>query len=122
MNIWLWIAQVLLAAVYLWVGGTKVFRTVKARASMKFTQGRSDSFIRFIGISEMLGGLGLILPIALGILPFFTPLAAIGLTIIQALAIITEHLPKKEYKDLPKNLLLLALSVMVIFGRWALFF
>jgi uncharacterized membrane protein YphA (DoxX/SURF4 family) len=122
MNIWLWIAQVILAAGYLWVGGTKAFRTGKARESMKFTQGRSDTFIRFIGISEMLGGLGLILPIAAGILPFLTPLAAIGLTIIQALAIVTEHLPKKEYKGLPKNLLLLALSVLVVFGRWALFF
>ena len=121
MNIWLWIAQVLLAAVYLWVGGTKAFRTGKARESMKFTQGRSDTFIRFIGISEVLGGFGLILPIATGILPFLTPLAAIGLTIIQALAIFTEHLPKKEYKDLPKNVLLLALSVLVVFGRWALF-
>ena len=63
MNIWLWIAQGLLATVYLWVGGTKAFRTGKASESMKFTQGRSDTFIRFIGISEMLGGFGLVLPL-----------------------------------------------------------
>ncbi len=122
MNIWLWIAQGLLATVYLWVGGTKAFRTGKASESMKFTQGRSDTFIRFIGISEMLGGFGLVLPLATGILPFLTPLASIGLTIIQALAIFTEHLPKKEYKKLPENLILLALSVLVVIGRLALFF
>lgn len=115
MNIALWIAQVLLAVGYLMLGGIKTFQIEKAREIMKFTQGRSDTFIRFVGVSEMLGGLGLILPIATGILPFLTPLAAIGLSIIQLLAIFTDHLPKKEYRDLlVQNQV--AFSVM---ARWA---
>ena len=69
----------------------------------------------------MLGALGLILPLVTGILPWLTVLAGIGLTLIQLLAIFKEHLPKKEYKVIPLNLVLLALSIFVVIGRWALF-
>jgi hypothetical protein len=55
-----------------------------------------------------------------GTLPWLTPLAAIGLTLIQLFAISTEHLPKKEYKVLPLNLYFMAMSVFVLIGRWSL--
>jgi len=48
-------------------------------------------------------------------------LAAIGLSIIQVLALFTEHLPKKEFKYIPINAILFILSAFVVFGRWALF-
>jgi len=79
-----------------------------------------DAFVRFVGISELLGALGLILPLVTGILPWLTVLAATGLTIIQALAIFSEHLPKKEYNVIPVNIVLLALAVFVVIGRWTL--
>ena len=110
MNIALWIAQGLLAAMYLMAGSMKVFQTAKARENMTWTQGRSDGFVRFVGTSELLGALGLILPLVTGILPWLTILAAIGLTIIQVLAIFQEHLPKKEYNVIPVNIVLLALA------------
>ena len=69
----------------------------------------------------MLGAAGVILPIVAGILPWLTVLAAIGLALIQILAIFTEHLPKKEFNVIPMNLVLLALSVFVVIGRWILF-
>ena len=69
----------------------------------------------------MLGALGLIIPILTGILPWLTILAAVGLTIIQLLAIFTEHLPKKEYNVIPMNVVLMALSAFVVIGRWQLF-
>jgi hypothetical protein len=50
-----------------------------------------------------------------------TVFAATGLTIIQLLAIFQEHLPKKEYNVIPVNIVLLALAVFVIVGRWTLF-
>lgn len=53
-------------------------------------------------------------------LPLLIPIAAIGLTMIQLLAIFTEHLPGKEYQALPVNVALLALSVFVTIGRWTL--
>lgn len=123
MNIALWIAQGLLAAMYLMAGSMKTFQTAKTRENpqMTWTKGRSDGYIRFVGISELLGALGLILPLVTGILPWLTVIAATGLTIIQVLAIFQEHLPKKEYNVIPVNIVLLALAVFVIIGRWTLF-
>ena len=120
MNIALWIAQALLATMYLMAGTMKTFQTEKARHTMTWTQGRSDAFVRFVGIAELLGAFGLILPLVTGILPWLTVLAAIGLTIIQVLAVFTEHLPKREYNIIPVNVVLLGLAVFVIIGRWSL--
>ena len=87
MNIALWIAQGLLAAMYLMAGVMKTFQTSKAREQLPWAKNRSDGFIRFVGTSELLGVLGLILPLLTGVLPWLTLLAAIGLTVIQLLAI-----------------------------------
>ena len=121
MNIALWIAQGLLAAVYLMAGILKTSQTAKAREQLPWAKNRSDGFVRFVGISELLGALGLILPLVTGILPWLTVFAAIGLTLIQLLAIFTEHLPKKEYSIIPVNAVFIALSIFVVFGRWTLF-
>ena len=121
MNIALWIVQGLLAAMYGMAGVMKTFQTSKAREQLPWAKNRSDGFIRFVGTSELLGALGLILPLLTGVLPWLTPLAAIGLTVIQLLAIFTEHLPKKEYNVIPVNVVLLALAVFVVFRRWTLF-
>lgn len=121
MNIALWIVQGLLTALYLMAGTLKTFQTAKAKEQLPWAKNRSDGFVRFVGTSELLGALGLILPLVTGILPWLTPIAAIGLTIVQLLAIFTEHLPKKEYNVIPVNVVLLAFAVFVAFGRWALF-
>jgi len=121
MNIALWIAQGLLAAMFLMAGIIKTFQVAKAREQMAWAKNRSDGFIRFVGISELLGAIGLILPLVTGILPWLTVLAAVGLAAIQLLAIFTEHLPKKEFNIIPVNVVLLALAVFVAFGRWTLF-
>lgn len=120
MNIALWIVQVLLVAMYGMAGIMKAFQTAKAKEQLPWAKDRSDSFVRFVGISELLGALGLILPSVTGVLPWLTPLAAVGLTMIQLLAIFTEHLPKKEYNVIPINIVLLALSIFVVAGRWVL--
>jgi putative oxidoreductase len=122
MNIALWIAQGLLAAMYLMVGSMKVFQPVKVRENprMIWAHGQADQYIRFVGTVEVLGALGLILPLVTGILPWLTVLAAIGLTLIQLLDIFREHLPKREYDVIPLNIVLLALSIFVVVGRWPL--
>ena len=119
MNIALWVVQGLLAAMYGMAGVMKTFQTSKAKEQLPWAKNRSDEFVRFVGISELLGALGLILPLLTGVLPWLTPLAAIGLTLIQLLAIFTEHLPKKEYNVIPVNIVLLALAVFVVIGRRA---
>ncbi|MBI5840216.1 MAG: DoxX family protein [Chloroflexi bacterium] len=121
MNVALWIAQGLLGAMYLMAGSIKTFQIAKVKEQMPWAKNRPDGFVRFVGISELLGALGLILPILTGILPWLTVLAAVGLTIIQLLAIFTEHLPKKEYNVIPMNVVLMALSAFVVIGRWQLF-
>ena len=120
MNIVLWVVQVLLAGMYGMAGIMKTFQTTKAKEQLPWAKNRSDTFVRFVGIAELLGALGLFLPLLTGVLPWLTPLAAVGLTIIQLLAIFTEHLPKKEYNVIPINMVLLALSIFVVAGRWAL--
>jgi len=121
MNIALWIVQGLLAAMYLMAGIVKTFNTAKTKEQMPWAKNRSDAFVRFVGISELLGALGLILPLVTGVLPWLTVFAAAGLTIIQLLAIFQEHLPRKEYNVIPVNVVLLALAVFVVVGRWTLF-
>ena len=121
MNIALWIVQGLLAAMYLMAGSLKTFNLARAKEQMPWAKNRSDAFVRFVGISELLGALGLILPLVTGILPWLTVLAATGLTLIQLLAIFTEHLPKKEFNVIPVNIVLLALALFVAIGRWGLF-
>jgi uncharacterized membrane protein YphA (DoxX/SURF4 family) len=120
MNIVLWIVQGLLAAMYGMAGTMKAFQTAKTKEQLPWAKNRSDEFVRFVGTSELLGALGLVLPLVTGILPWLTPLAAIGLSIIQILAVATEHLPKKEFNVVPVNIVLLALSLFVVIGRWAL--
>jgi len=121
MNIVLWIAQILLAAMYGMAGIMKIFQTAKASEQFAWATKRSDSFVRFVGTSELLGAFGVILPMVTDVLPWLTPLAAIGLLAIQLLAVFTEHLPKKEFNVIPINVVLIAISVFIMFGRWTLF-
>jgi uncharacterized membrane protein YphA (DoxX/SURF4 family) len=81
----LWIVQVLLALLFLFAGGTKLVIPPDVLASM----GSPNQiplpgwFVRFIGVAEVLGALGLILPALLRIKPWLTPLAAAGLVVIM---------------------------------------
>jgi len=80
MNILLWIIQVLLALLFLFAGGTKLVLSPEAMAAMGSPNQiiLPSLFIRFIGVCEVLGALGLILPGLLRIRPALTPLAAAG--------------------------------------------
>jgi len=120
MNIALWVTQILLAWVYGSAAFRKLFQLEKVRADQAWAQQSSNSFIRFVAVSQLLGVAGMLLAIPTGILPWLTPLAAIGFCIIQILAA-AWHLRLREYRILPVNLLLFALSGFIIVGRWQLF-
>jgi len=120
MNIALWIVQVLLLGMFGMAGVMKTFMTAKAKETLPWAKERSDAFVRFVGTSELLGALGMFLPLLTGILPWLTALAAVGFAIIQVLAIFTVHVPRKEFNALPINVILLALAVFVAWGRWSL--
>jgi uncharacterized membrane protein YphA (DoxX/SURF4 family) len=76
----LWTLQVLLALVFLFAGGTKLALPIEM---MKLPVPLPGLFLRFIGLCEVLGALGLILPGWLNIRTSLTPLAALGLFIIM---------------------------------------
>lgn len=71
---------------------------------------------RFVGVAEVLGAIGLILPLATGILPWLTPLAAICLIVVQILAA-GFHIMRKEYQIVPANIVLLALAAFISLGQ-----
>jgi uncharacterized membrane protein YphA (DoxX/SURF4 family) len=119
MNIALWILQILLALIYVSAGVLKTFAVPRAKAQFPWAKKHSDNFVRFVGISELLGAIGMILPMLTGILTWLTPVAAIGLVLVQILAIFTEHLPEKEYKSIPINVVLIVLAAFVAYGRFA---
>jgi hypothetical protein len=120
MNVAAWVIQGALAVFYLAVGGMKTFTDI-AQKQMAWAKERPKGFVRFVGAAEILGALGVLLPLLTGILPWLTVVAALGLAAVQVLAIGMIHLPRKEYSALPLNLILMAMAVFAAVARWNLF-
>ena len=110
----LWIVQALLAAVFLFAGGMKLILPLDQLTGPVALPGW---FLRFIGVCEVLGGLGLILPGLLRIRPRLTPLAAIGLVLIMVGAIVITLIGGQPVAALI-SLLVGLLAVFVAYGRW----
>jgi uncharacterized membrane protein YphA (DoxX/SURF4 family) len=117
MNIALWVAQAVLAFIFGMAGFTKTFQPDKARAAFAWAKASSASFILFIGITEILGVIGIIVPYATGILPFLTAWAAIGFAIIMVLAIVV-HARARDTRGIIMNVVFFILSLSVAYGRW----
>ncbi len=89
MNIALWVIQILLALAFLLAGVPKATQPITALSKrLTWAKDVPAPLVRFIGVAEILGALGLILPALTGILPWLTVAAAIGLAIVMAAAII----------------------------------
>lgn len=118
LHVSLWIAQLLLAAVFLMAGGVKLTAPIEQlQAQMAWVAGSLGPAARFIGLMEVLGGLGLLLPAATRILPFLTPLAAVGLTTVMTLATLT-HAVRGEFSLIPVTLTLGAIAAFITWGRF----
>jgi putative oxidoreductase len=119
MNVALWVVQGLLAVAYLAAGFMKATRPLDTLGtSMPWVKEVPSAFVRFIGIAEVLGAIGLILPLITGVLPWLTVAAAIGLVVVQVSAAIF-HASRREMASLPMNLILLVLALAVAYGRLA---
>ena len=116
MNILLWIIQVLLALLFLFGGGVKLIMPIE---EMVKQTGMSALFLRFIGVCEVLGALGLILPGLLRIRPGLTPLAAVGLLIIM-IGATALTLKSGGLAMALMPLVTGLLSAFVAYGRWRL--
>ncbi|WP_020535657.1 DoxX family protein [Lewinella cohaerens] len=116
-NIALWVAQALLGAMFLMAGTMKASQPVEALAeSLPWVTSMPLGLVRFIGISELLGGLGLLLPSLLRIKPFLTVWAAIGLVAVMLLAALF-HASRGEFSAIGMNVVLMALSAFIAWGR-----
>jgi len=119
MNIALWIAAALLALAFLTTGLLKITRSKEqlAAAGMGWTESFSPAAIKAIGVAEVLGALGLVLPAVLDIAPWLVPIAAVGLVLVMVGAA-TTHLRRKETQMVALNVVLLALALFVAWGRF----
>jgi uncharacterized membrane protein YphA (DoxX/SURF4 family) len=118
MNIALWIVQALLALAFGMAGLMKITQPKdKLAAQMGWVEDFAPNAVKGIGVLELLGAIGLILPLLTGILPWLTPLAAVGLVLTMIGAIVT-HLRRGESQMAVVNLVLLALAAFVAYGRF----
>ncbi|MEU7679824.1 DoxX family protein [Micromonospora taraxaci] len=119
MNMALWIAAGLLAAVALAGGVTKTFvpkEKLAATNGGEWTADASVGFVKTLGILEILAAVGLILPAVLDIAPVLVPVTALCWVLLMVGAMIT-HLRYNEAKFIVVNLLYLAVAAFVAWGR-----
>jgi hypothetical protein len=112
-NAVLWVVQGLLAALFLFAGGIKLVLPIEAMAG---PVGLPGPFLRFIGLAEVLGAVGLILPGLLRIQRQLTPIAAAGLVIIMIGATVVTALPGPLAPALVP-LVVGLLAALVVYGR-----
>jgi hypothetical protein len=118
MNIALWGIQIVLGILFLSAGFLKSTQPVdKLASAMPWVGDVRVFWPRFIGICEMLGALGLVLPGALHIQPWLTVVAAGGLAMIMIDAAMF-HQARHEYAMIMANVVLFVLAVFVVYGRW----
>ena len=120
MSIALWIVQGLLAVAFLGAGASKLSQPKeKLLKNMPWVEDFSQPAVRLIGAAEVLGAIGVVLPALTGVLPWLTPLAALGLVLLMVGAALT-HLRRKEYGNVAINAVLLVLAAFVAYGRFFL--
>jgi uncharacterized membrane protein YphA (DoxX/SURF4 family) len=116
MNILLWIIQVLLALLFMFAGVTKFVMPVE-EMNRQAPVVLPGILLHFIGLCEILGGLGLILPGLFRIKTGLTPLAAVGLAIITLGATVIT-LKGGAIAPALFPLVTCLLSVLIAYGRW----
>jgi uncharacterized membrane protein YphA (DoxX/SURF4 family) len=118
MNIALWTVQALLALLFLFVGGMKLVLPIEEMMK-QMPIPLPSWFLRFTGVVEVLGAIGLILPRLLGIRPGLTPLAAAGLVIVMIGATVYT-LAAGQVASALIPMVVGLLCAFVAYGRWRL--
>lgn len=116
-NIGIWIAQLLGAAAFIMAGVMKLATPIpELSAMMPWTGEYSEGFVRLMGVIDMAGGLGLLLPSLTRIMPRLTVIAAALCVVLQVLAI-GFHASRGEFMVLPTNAVYIAFALIVLWGR-----
>jgi hypothetical protein len=119
MTIAVWIVSGLLALAYLAAGGQKIaVAKDKAFTTFAFAESLGLPVLRAVGVVEVLGAIGLIVPALTGIAPILTAIAAAGLVLVQIFAVII-HSRRGEFTALPVNVVLLLLALFIAIARFA---
>jgi putative oxidoreductase len=117
LNIALWIVQILLFAAFIMSGFMKLSSPIsQLSSSMAWTTALPEILVRFIGLAEVLGAVGLLLPSISKIQPQLTPLAAASLSLVMLLAVIF-HISRAEIAMMMPSLILGLLNAFVAWGR-----
>jgi putative oxidoreductase len=117
MVIVLWVVQGVLALAFLLSGFLKGFTPLEGlKKNMAWVGDVPAGLVRLIGIAELLGALGLILPVATGIVPVLTIAAAVGLVLVMLSAAVF-HASRKEYSTIGMNAVLLLLAAFIVVGH-----
>ena len=116
MNILLWTLQIVLGIFFTLHGAALSISPPQLQETLDALP-YAKSFLQFIDLLELSGGLGLILPWWLNIAPILTPLAAAGLTIIMLGAVVT-HLQASELQQAVLLSVFPVLLAIVTFARW----
>jgi uncharacterized membrane protein len=121
-NLLLWFGQILLALAFLGVGYTHTlgFDQASTRPGRTWMTAVGRDRMRIIGILEILGAIGLILPAATRVLPWLTPLAASALAVLMVLAIVFHARRPNEGRNIVLNLILGAIAALVAYGRFVI--
>jgi uncharacterized membrane protein YphA (DoxX/SURF4 family) len=116
MNVALWIVQALLAALFLFAGGMKLVMPIEEMMK-QMPVALPAWFLRFTGVVEVLGALGVVLPWLLGVRPGLTPLAAAGLVVVM-IGAVAYTFASGDAASASIPLAVGMLAGFVAYGRW----
>lgn len=114
-----WVFTIVLMVVFLLTGVNKAFRYEKAGEMFPWVKDTPRTLVQVIGFAEILGALGLILPVSTGIYPWLTPVAAAALGLLILFAAVF-HLRRGEKTEAYLDTLLLVMLAFVVYTRWSL--
>lgn len=116
LNITLWIAQALIALTLIWAVYAKLIQPIEETLKMMPWVVDNPGLVRFTGLIDLLGGLGIILPAALRIQPKLTVFAAYGVMVLMVAASVF-HISRGEASLIGMNIFFFALAAFVAWGR-----
>ena len=116
----LWIGQIVLALVFAGVSYSHTigFEQSSVRPGMTWLAAVGRDRMRIIGILELLGAIGLVLPAATGILPWLTPVAAACLAVLMVFAIVLHARREGEGRNIAFNAILGVIAAAIAYGRF----
>jgi len=115
----IWVFSIVLALIFLITGVSRALRYQQTKKFFAWVNDVPRPLVQVIGFVEILGALGLILPVATGIYPWLTLVAAGALALLLILAILF-HVQRHEGSEIGAPVLLLLMIAFVAYGRWAL--